>query len=880
MAFSHTIGGTIFTDASFQGNAYADEATGFPKALEKIVEHVANAYHGASTDALTVGTGAKVLTIANGSGQIPAFALGMPVRIARTSDPSGVWMQGEINAWDGATGAATINIDATKGSGSFSDWSIAIGGHLTIASGTPPLAVSQGGTGASSGKAALANLMPGVSGIIETNANFVDAAIFGPALDPTDWSSRTAAATSSLMLATVEDGGADAEVNIWDLTDDNLTGATPLATVTITGAAAPTSIAAAMGYIIVGSEGGITIIDPHDGSWAERTDGYPKSLSTTTNPVLNSNDVIGVAAGLSDKPAYDPRTGGPLPTFGIKWGSGTWQGAVYKDDGELWYQENVAATADKAVAIHNGRVFLNYDSDQLRWSSPISTINASQGVNPPYLFIYGDNDPYNVAAGVDKMSAHGKLIALASGEGLGFNLGAGQTHLGNAKPRGLNASITRAYNTGYYAEGAKGNWLANSKTADRRQAGAQNTLTENGTVTEAPVEVGAELKGYTFSSLSNYLNRAHDADFEFASGGMSMHCWIRSTSGRPSTEQCPGGWGDPAHVIFRWYNFTMTTAGKLSFYYYSSAGATGVGVQSNQDFADDKWHLMSAVFDTDQGECRMYVDGVLQDTQTHGVAGGGFTNASGQFYIGQERRGLYPCDQSKLALFRLSAAVPSATQIRQMYEAERGMFVANAKCLLQSGSTDAVLDVSVDPLTGKVAVTQTDAAMIFDGLVVESEPSIATGGTNWEHNLLYGGDRVEINDVNLYATLRAKDVREDLEVLRGLKVGVPVGVDLSKAKAWVIYDQTGTPSIEASYNVSSVEDLATGQFIVSFGVPFKHRPSATWSSDRNGDGVMNIDGNADRWGTSSVRFTHFHNTSGVGQDAVYSIVFFGELENE
>ncbi len=70
MAFSHTVGGTTFTEASFQGNAYADEATGFPKALEKMVEHVANAYHGASTDPLTVGTGAKVLTIANGSGQI------------------------------------------------------------------------------------------------------------------------------------------------------------------------------------------------------------------------------------------------------------------------------------------------------------------------------------------------------------------------------------------------------------------------------------------------------------------------------------------------------------------------------------------------------------------------------------------------------------------------------------------------------------------------------------------------------------------------------------------------------------------------------------------------------------------------------------------
>ena len=49
MAFSHTIGGTTFTEASFEGNAYANETTGFAKAVEKMVEHVANAYRGTST---------------------------------------------------------------------------------------------------------------------------------------------------------------------------------------------------------------------------------------------------------------------------------------------------------------------------------------------------------------------------------------------------------------------------------------------------------------------------------------------------------------------------------------------------------------------------------------------------------------------------------------------------------------------------------------------------------------------------------------------------------------------------------------------------------------------------------------------------------------
>ena len=84
----------------------------------------------------------------------------------------------------------------------------------------------------------------------------------------------------------------------------------------------------------------------------------------------------------------------------------------------------------------------------------------------------------------------------------------------------------------------------------------------------------------------------------------------------------------------------------------------------------------------------------------------------------------------------IRATAPTATQVRQMYDAEKGMFVANAECLLQSGSTDAVLDVDVDPLTGKVLVTQTDAITIFDGLAVDSKPTVNAGAS--EKGKLWG----------------------------------------------------------------------------------------------------------------------------------------------
>ena len=153
MAFSHTVGGTTFTEASFEGNAYADESTGFPKAMEKMVEHVANAYRGTSTTSNAVGTGSKTWTVTNSNSQIPAFAVGMPVRVARTSAPTTTYMQGEVTAFTAATGSTTVNVSSSLGSGTHTDWTITIGGHQTTASASP-LGIADGGTGAATAAAA------------------------------------------------------------------------------------------------------------------------------------------------------------------------------------------------------------------------------------------------------------------------------------------------------------------------------------------------------------------------------------------------------------------------------------------------------------------------------------------------------------------------------------------------------------------------------------------------------------------------------------------------------------------------------------------------------------------------------------------------------
>jgi len=165
MPFSHVLAGFQFTDANFAGTAYANEQTGFPKALEKIVEHVANAWRSASSTSLTVGTGAKSLTVAANR----PFAVGQPVRIASTADPANVFMDGSITAYTDATGAMTVQVSSTKGSGTFASWMVSLGGFAQVVASPSPLPVASGGTGASTADTALTNLgaMKGANNLSE-----------------------------------------------------------------------------------------------------------------------------------------------------------------------------------------------------------------------------------------------------------------------------------------------------------------------------------------------------------------------------------------------------------------------------------------------------------------------------------------------------------------------------------------------------------------------------------------------------------------------------------------------------------------------------------------------------------------------------------------
>lgn len=705
-----------------------------------------------------------------------------------------------------------------------------------------------------------------VSGILEATTEAVDHVVFGPAMDPVkDWHTQLGAAVvTPLMLAVLKDTGVDSEIDIWDLTDNTVldAGSTPLVTVIITGASSPTSIKAAMGYIIAGHEDGVIIIDPHDGAWAERTEGWPKSLSILTTPALTNNDVQDVCAGFSDRPRFDPRTGGPMPTFALKYGAGVDDSSLIKDNGDVF--EHAGNALNKGCTIYNGHLFLQEDGTTgdnrgIVSSDKISAIQADDWSNN----VYTDNDGASPTApfsfGIENAFDKKSILGVgATAEGVSF------IH-GNAAESEINmaASVNRTYNTGWLACDIRGAWLANSKIADRSYKA--NTLTENGTVTEAVVETGAELLGYSGFSTNDYLRRADDADYNsFGTGTVALMGWIQS-SGNAAIEHL-FGFGNAENTLR--FQVRFDADGKIRAI-DRGAGAQ-ITIVTDEAFDDGNPHFIVWIKNGDADD-DLWVDGVLK--VSNALTTGSLTGAV-EFTVGLGGDGLEPATSSIISLVRLTATAPTAAQIRHMYETERRMFEPDAKCLLQSGSTDAVLDVSVDPVTGKVAVLQTDSLVVFDGLTIDREPALPAGAISWEHVMLYGDDLFTITDIGVHIDIAAKDLRHESELLRG--EALPKGVDLSKAK--VLLHQTGTDpaTIGMSMNIKSVTRSALGQYDVEFEVPFK---SDVYVALANALGADPRPTNTTLFTATSLRIK-IENNAGTDLDSAWTLAIFGELENE
>lgn len=112
--------------------AAASEAAAAASAASAVNSPGTNA---TSTSSVLIGTGSKSLTVQTGK----LFVVGQPVMIARTSAPGTTWMAGNVTAYTSGTGALVVDVVWTRGSGTFTDWTI------SLAAPANPAAVNKAG---------------------------------------------------------------------------------------------------------------------------------------------------------------------------------------------------------------------------------------------------------------------------------------------------------------------------------------------------------------------------------------------------------------------------------------------------------------------------------------------------------------------------------------------------------------------------------------------------------------------------------------------------------------------------------------------------------------------------------------------------------------
>ena len=256
------------------------------------------------------------------------------------------------------------------------------------------------------------------------------------------------------------------------------------------------------------------------------------------------------------------------------------------------------------------------------------------------------------------------------------------------------------------------------KLADADRSVNNNALTINGTVTRTPVATGADLVAYSGFSASNYLEQPYNSDLDFGTGDFSIIGWIKqaaNTAVETIIER------DSATTAQR-FTLAVNASGFLTF--TCDDDTTARTATSNRVVDNDVWTHFVVLYDG-AGDVKIYLNGVLDDTET-GSALLTLNNASAVLRVGLAVDDAEPLANADLALLRISATVPSDSQIEKIYNDEKSLFQDNAQATLY-GASDAVTALAHDPVTDLLHVGTSAGRSVFSGLRRVSNTTTAVG---------------------------------------------------------------------------------------------------------------------------------------------------------
>ncbi len=718
MPFSVVVNGVTYTENNFEGQSYADEATGLPASLEDMVTHVSVAWTSTSTTSLTVGVAVLAFTLVSPFG---AFGVGMPVRLTRTSAPTTTYMDGIVTINDGL-GAITVDFTAVTGSGTHTDWTLNVGASISVPA-SSPVSIADGGTGGTSGSVGLGNLTAAVTAIVTTEntpaATGVACYVVGDDEFPQWYDAVLATAVSPVMAVLNRVDGAQDEVEIYDVMADASTRLTE-ANIGTTGITTVSKNQAG-GRFAVGSDSGCHVMEFQPGGLVE--------IATE----FTAETMEALAVGYRSDPPFNHATGGRIPVVACMFVADASPVALIMEDGQTFTQTN---TAGGGIAIMDGRVYYaNGAADVF-----CATLDTITGNNWTDAEILGDTTDSNPIFGADAaMDSGGGMLALADVGGLSFAKNFNGPDARNAATTAevwATCMIDNAINTGWALGEARAIWLANSLTADA--SNNSNTLVETGTVVSAVVDTSTELLGYSDFSTSNFLTITASSDFLFGTDPdtvIMVKFWLQMASAAAGTQtimDMEDGVGATNNVLIQWIGGTGI---RVSLLFETSSGV--LTVDSTLLAADDTWQHVGFAFDSIESVMRLFHNGVEVDrTAVVASTDHELGQADTDVRIGATIAGADGLDDGILSLFHIGASRPDGDWgefFKFSYESEKPLFVASANCLL-NGAADAVTDVSWDAASTKTMAMQSDVINVFTGLERTTDDATPGGWTGTVNN--------------------------------------------------------------------------------------------------------------------------------------------------
>jgi hypothetical protein len=223
------------------------------------------------------------------------------------------------------------------------------------------------------------------------------------------------------------------------------------------------------------------------------------------------------------------------------------------------------------------------------------------------------------------------------------------------------------------------------------------------------VATGAELKCISGFTTSNYLEQPYNSDLNFGTGDFSISCWVKKSAGTSyrrflNYQSSTGSQTDDNAITFKF----APDGGLGQIYAYLGSVDTSINTANN--LPTDTW--ISVVLVRSASTYYLYRNGELDATKTATSAKGSATHI---LRIGYGVENSEPFTGGSIALPRISATAPTASQIKEIYEAEKPMFQENAKCTLD-GTSDSVTAMSYDDSNDELLVGTSTNLSVFKGL--------------------------------------------------------------------------------------------------------------------------------------------------------------------